>query len=155
MTNPYEDQFQILPIEEIRRLLPKYRLKVGRTGNENKIGMWDISREVRVNRTKLRSIMNNTKMTKGHRYDGVGPILLRRLSQFLIRAECGMIEKIDGKIVYHSEPTRPMPIVHKVSLGINGPKLLCVRQISLPKTLPSFGDMFRVPKTIDLKGRIK
>jgi hypothetical protein len=146
MSSEYDNQFQLIPAEDLRRMLAEFvgtKLKL----SPNKISAFDIHKECRVERTHLRHIINNTVDKKNRK---LGPKLHRRLSTFMIRVQCGMIEKVDGVIIYHKEPTKPMPIVRKVALGLDGPKMMTGRQLDKPKLMPDFSDVFRVKPTIKL-----
>jgi len=149
MMTEYDDQFQLIPVDDLRRMLAECvgtKLKL----SPDKISAYDIHKECRVHRTHLRYIINNKSDNTVWGKTKLGPKLHRRLSTFMIRVQCGMIEKVDGKIIYHKEPTKPMPIVRKVALGLDGPKLLIGRQMDKPRLMPDFKDIFRVKPTINL-----
>ena len=61
-----------------------------------------------------------------------------------------MVIKRDGKVIYLDEPTKPMPIVRRVKLGVTGPMLTRGVQLEAPKALPKFLDVFKRAPTIQL-----
>lgn len=153
MTTPYSEEFDMLPMEEIRRLLLRHRKPRPIGGNlryENEITFVDIEREVAISRTALRWMMDGKDFRKLKNTAYFGKKRQTRLSRWLIKEACGMIVKRDGKIVHLNEPTRPMPIVRRVSLGLTGPTLTKGVQIAEPRAMPKFMDIFKVAPTIQL-----
>ena len=154
MSNPYENEY-LLPIPEIRRMLLTYRVAGRKFGgaaamNKNKISLYDIHKETKVKREMLNWIMDDGVPSPGCKAS-FGPVLQRRLSRFLIRAACGMIEKRDGQIIYNPEPTKPMPVVRRVSLSLVGPpKMMAGVQMEKPRSMPKFIDLFKTAPTINL-----
>jgi hypothetical protein len=150
MNNPYADEYPILPIEEMRRMLRPYRRpKIIGPKYPNDITLNDITKITKVHRTQVRAILDNKTPPPCCKCT-FGKTLRRRLSRFLIKAACGMIEKKDGVFIYHNEPTKPMPIVRRVALGVDGPKMLPGKQMEAPRTMPKFLDLFRVAPRITL-----
>jgi hypothetical protein len=150
MTNPYEAEFGILPIEEMRRMLRPYRRpKILGPKYPNEITLNDITKLTKIHRTQVRAILDNKPPHPSCKCT-FGKTLRRRLSRFLLRAACGMIEKKDGKFIYHNEPTKPMPVVRRIALGVDGPKMLPGKQAEVPRSMPKFVDLFRVAPTINL-----
>lgn len=151
MTTPYSEEFDMLPMEEIRRLLLRHR-KPRKLANvyQNEITFYDIEREVAISRTALRWMMDGKDFHQLRNTKYFGKRRQTRLSRWLIKEACGMIVKRDGKIIHLNEPTRPMPVVRRVSLGLTGPTLTKGVQIAEPRAMPKFMDIFKVAPTIQL-----
>lgn len=102
----------------------------------------DIARACRMKWTILQAIMRDD-----HRPDKwqnrtlfAGPH--RRLSRFMLKLEAGMIEKKGGELIYHEQPTKPMPALRRFVLGSDGPKVLLSRQLEAPRVMPRFSSVF-------------
>ena len=130
-------------------MLRQYRRPKKLITYPNGITLNDITKLTKVHRTQVRAIMDN-KLPPPKCKCTFGKTLRRRLSRFLIRAECGMIEKKDGVFIYHTEPTKPMPVVRRVSLGVDGPKMLPGKQLEAPRLMPKFVDVFRSATKVTL-----
>jgi hypothetical protein len=155
---PYSDEFDPLPMDEIGRLLRQFR--TGRKGGSmkrysNVITIADIERETKLHHTALQCIMENRPLPQNKDTKYFGRKRRQKLSRWLLKASCGMIVKRDGKIVYLEEPTKPMPVVRRVSLGLGGPTLTTGTQHETPRLMPRFSDLFKVPKIIQLPKGLK
>lgn len=113
-------EFKPLPVAEVRRLLGKYRGKKNGGGAPrddwaNQITLVDVARECHTTRYRLYSVLDGTPTDAE-----IGPAVMRRLSRFLLRCEAGLIEKKDGKLRFHAEPTKPPETVHRLTFRDNG-----------------------------------
>jgi len=149
MSTEYDDQFPLMAVEDLRRGLLALKGQ-WQQNTPNKITLYDVTKACKIHRARLDHFINNTSNNTIWGRLRFTPLLHRRLSQFVIRVQCGMITKKLGKLIYHAKPTKPMPIVRKVSLGLDGPRLTVGRQMDAPKLMPHFSDVFRVKKTINL-----
>jgi hypothetical protein len=151
--NPYADEYPLIPIEEIAAIVKKYKLKRGRYSGKNAIGILDIARETKVRKLFFFCIMKGVMPPK-HWNICFGKVRHRRVSRFLVKLESGMVKKENYKIIYLDEPTRPMTPIRKVSLGLNGPKLMKPDNVKI-SLMPSFKDVFSVKPTIDFSKIMK
>ena len=154
MSNPYAEDYPILPMHEIRRMLLQYRRHKKDccfAKAANIITILDISREAIVHRMVLMRIMDGKDPIDAKMHLRFGEKIQRRLSRWLIKAECGMIIKKDGVVSYLSEPTKPMPVVRRVHLSlVSGARMTKAEQIQAPGRMPSFLDIFARAPTIQL-----
>ena len=155
---PYSDEFDPLPMEEIGRLLRAYKHKlVGGKHDRwaNIMTMTDVERETKIHHLALVAMADNRPLPKIKDVAFFGRKRKQKLSRWLVKAACGMIVKRDGKVVYLDEPTKPMPIVRRVNLGVSGPTLTAGTQLETPRLMPRFMDLFKVAPTIQLPKGIR
>lgn len=151
---PYSDDYDPLSMEEMGRLLRPYSRLPRGTGfgpkYPNQIAMLDVERETKIHHLALLAIAENKPLPKIHDVKYFGRKRRQKLSRWLVKAACGMIVKRDGKILYLDEPTKPMPVVRRVTLGLNGPTLTKGEQMAKPEKMPNFLDVFKSAPTIQL-----
>ena len=152
--NPYEDEFGILPLSEMQRILNKIRRR-GVTGRVrgNVLTMTDVQREARLVCHRPLQFISDGKPLAGLPYN-VRPVRtpLRRLSQFLIRFERGLVVKRGGKVVYLDEPEegKKPDMVYRVSLAEDSRgniRPTIVRAPPLPQVhqMPKLFTQFKLP----------
>lgn len=143
MPNPYEDDFPVLSREEMGVILRKITIpqheayKYIRSG---RISLVDCERETGVRRRALQAIIKG--LTVLNQKQILWKKRIRPLSRWLVMYECGMIKKVDKKIVYLPEPTKQMPSIMRLSLQADGPKVIKAQQRAAPSLMPGFKSMF-------------
>ena len=130
-------QFDIMPIEEMRVRLLRYKNGVsGFTFGRNKITILDIAKLAVIRRMILYYIMNAD--FKGDHKNSFGPKRRLRVSRVLVKVDSGLITKKDGKLVYHDAPTKEVPKIGRVKMTISGPILDARNPERKAGTMPSF-----------------
>ena len=149
--NPYADDYPLLSDDQLRLLLVPLRTKqsecaFGSGGAfKNKVTFVDISRETGVRKESLHRLLKGRSVKReadNHRFGSMSVINRRALSRFLLLVSCGMIQKVDGKIVRLSEPTKPMPVIRRVTLGLDGHIGTQVKPTPKPQTLARLRSRF-------------
>jgi hypothetical protein len=157
--NPIVYKSGILPLSEIRRLLAKCRDhdqpkgSSGRFVSPEGFTVADVARECNIPcRSRLYRLM------RGDSDCSLGPVLLRRISRFLLKVEHGLAIKRCGSVVYLTEeerdaeattmnrlPKHPDHVLH-VEWSAHGPRLVLGDAPPAPKSLPSLFKDFKLPK---------
>jgi hypothetical protein len=144
--NPYEGDFSIMPLDEIRRILSKYHQS--KKGRQKQMTITNIARAAGL--TSGDEISGTGRQQLLHIIRGephrLGRKTLRALTRVLLQIENGTLVKIDGKLVHQVAPTKKPEMVFRVCLGPDGRATITRAPAPpAPKQMPKLFADFRLP----------
>lgn len=154
--NPYNKDFPELSRDEMRLILAKIRIPQREAVAQmysGRISLRDCYKETKVKRHALHAILACVPVTDLRLDQCVPKKRVRQLSRWLLMYECGMMKKVDGKILYLPEPTKAMPTFSRIALGPAGAMVLPMIRREAPTLMPGFKSLFSTAPTLPIPKR--
>jgi hypothetical protein len=159
MASEYDDDFKLLSRDEMRIILNKMYTpwekhvppSIDLQFYRNKMTINDVFLLTKVYRMCLLDIVHGRPNVQDkHRQRKLSHKKHVILSRFLLKCECGMIKKVDGKIIYSDTPTKPIPLIRKIVMSAAGPTVRTFEQKQAPTAMPKFMEIFKREQTLPL-----